>query len=60
MGGVIVVDAGMSWSTCLKRDAYMHDHCLEYRHNYALFYQFPNSNLFTHRMLLFRERERRL
>ena len=56
MGGVIVVDAGRSWSTCLIRDAYIHDHCLEYRHNYALFYQLPNSNLFTHRMLFVRER----
>ena len=35
MGGVIVVDAGRSRSTCLGRDAYIHDHCLEYRHNYV-------------------------
>ena len=54
MGGVIVVDAGMSRSTCIGRDAYIHDHCLEYCHNYALFYQFFNSNLFTHRMLSFK------
>ena len=47
MGGEIVVDAGRSRSTCLRRDAYIHDHCLEYFHNYALFYQLPNSNLFT-------------
>ena len=26
------------------------------RHNYALFYQLPNSNLFTHRMLSSREK----
>ena len=48
MGGVIVVDAGRSRSTCLGCDAYIHDHCLEYRHNYVLFYQLPKSNLFTH------------
>jgi hypothetical protein len=29
MGGVIVVDAGRSRSTCLKGDAYIHDHCHE-------------------------------
>src|SRR3989337_137071 len=29
MGGVIVVDAGRSRSTCLRRDAYIHDHCHE-------------------------------
>ena len=51
MCGVIVVDAGMSQSPNLRRDAYIHDHCLVYRHNYLLFYQLPNSNLFTHRML---------
>ena len=56
MGGVIVVDAGRSRPTCIGRDAYIHDHCLEYRHNYALFYQLPNSNLFTHRMLSSREK----
>ena len=26
MCGVIVVDAGRSWSTCYGRDAYIHDH----------------------------------
>ena len=26
MCGVIVVDAGRSWSTCCGRDAYIHDH----------------------------------
>ena len=29
MGGVIVVDAGRSRSTCLGRDSYIHDHCIE-------------------------------
>ena len=29
MGGVIVVDAGRSWSTCHGRDAYILDHCHE-------------------------------
>ena len=52
MCGVIVVDVGRSRSTNLRRDAYIHDHCLGYRHNYLLFYQLPNSNLFTHRMLV--------
>ena len=52
----MVVDAGRSRSTCLGRDAYIHDHCLGYRHNYLLFYQLPNSNLFTHRMLFSREK----
>ena len=49
MCGVIVVDAGRSRSTCHGRDAYIHDHCLRYRHNFALFYQLLDSNLFTHR-----------
>ena len=56
MCGVIVVDAGRSWSTNLGRDAYIHDHCLGYCHNYLLFCQLPNSNLFTHRMLFSREK----
>ena len=56
MCGVIVVDVGRSRSTCLERDAYIHDHRLGYRHNYALFYQLPNSNLFTHCMLFVQER----
>ena len=56
MYGVIVVDAGRSRSTCLGRDAYIHDHCLGYRHDYLLFYQLPNSNLSTHRMLFSREK----
>ena len=56
MGGVIVLDAGRSRSTCHGRDAYIHDHCLTYHHNYALFYQLLNSNLFTHCMLYSREK----
>ena len=40
-------------STCLGRDAYMYDHCLRYRHNFARFYQLLDSNLFTHRLLAF-------
>ena len=55
MCGVIVVDAGSFWSTCLGRDAYIHDHCLG-RHDYLLFYQFPDSNLFTNCMLFSREK----
>src|SRR3989337_2060941 len=54
MCGVIVVYAGRSRSTCHGCDAYIHDHCLRYRHNYALFYQLLNSNLFTHRMRSFK------
>ena len=57
MSGVIVVDAGRIQSTCLRCDAYIHDHFLEYPHNYALFYQLPNSNLFTHRRILMLLRE---
>ena len=53
MCGVIVVDAESFWSTNFGRDAYMHDHCLGYHHNYLKFYQLPNSNLFTHRLLFF-------
>ena len=56
MCGVIVVDAGRSRSTCHGRDAYIHDHCLRYCHNYLLCYQLPNSNLFTHRMLFSQEK----
>ena len=54
MCGVIVVERGRSRSTYLGHDAYIHDHCLEYRHNYVLFYQLPNSNLFSHCMLFFK------
>src|SRR5215216_2712229 len=49
MCGVIVVDAGRSRSTNLGRDAYV----MIYRHDYLKFYQLPNSNLFTHRLLFF-------
>ena len=56
MCGLIVVDAGMSRSTCHGRDAYIHDHCLGYHHNYSHFYQLLNSILFTHRMLSSREK----
>src|SRR3989337_1441404 len=54
MCGVIVVDAELFRSSCHGRDAYIHDHCIRYRHNYALFYQLLNSNLFTHRMFCFK------
>ena len=54
MCGVIVVDAGRSRSTCHGRDAYIHDHCLRYHHNYLLFYQLLKSNLLTHRMFSFK------
>ena len=57
MCGVIVVDAGRSPSTCHGRDAYIHDHCLGYHHNYGLLYQLLNSNLFTHRKILMLLRE---
>ena len=35
MCGVIVVDAESFRSTCHGLDAYIHDHCLRYRHNFA-------------------------
>ena len=56
MCGVIVVDAELFRSTCHERDAYIHDHCLRYLHNYALFYQLLNRNLFTPHMLSSREK----
>ena len=49
MCGVIVVDAKSFRSTWHGRVAYIHDHCLRYLHNYALFYQLLDNNLFTHR-----------
>ena len=49
--GVIVVDPELIWSTGHKCDAYIHDHCLRYRHNNALFCQLLDSNLFTHRII---------
>jgi hypothetical protein len=33
-----------------------HNHCLGYRHNFALFYQLLGSNLFTHRIICYLER----
>ena len=56
MCGVIVVDAESFWSIWHGRDAYIHNHCLGYHHNFALFYQLLNSNLFTHRIIFFQER----
>ena len=54
MCGVIVVDAGRSRSTWHGRDAYTHNHCLGYHHNFALFYQFLDNNLFTNHMFSFK------
>ena len=48
MCGVIVVDAESFRYTWHGRDAYIHDRCLRYHHNFALFYQLLGSNLFTH------------
>ena len=56
MCGVIVVDAESFRSTLHGHDAYVHGHCLRYRHNYALFYQLLGSNLFTHRNIFYLER----
>ena len=56
MCGVILVDAKSFRSTNLGSDAYIHDHCLGYCHGYLIFYQLPNSNLFTHHMLFSREK----
>ena len=47
MCGVIVVYAESFRSTCRGRDAYIHD-MPRYSHNYALFYELLDSNLFTH------------
>ena len=47
MCGVMVVDAESFRSTCHRYDAYIHDHCLRYHHNFALFYQLLGSNLFS-------------
>ena len=44
MCGVIVVDAESFRSTWHGRDAYIHDHCLRYRHHFVLFYQLLGSN----------------
>ena len=56
MCGVTVVDAESFWSTWHERDAFVHDHCLRYLHNYALFYQLLDSNFFTHRNICYLER----
>ena len=56
MCGVIVIDAHRSRSTWHGRDDYIHNHCLGYRHNFALFYQLLGSNLFTHRNTCYHER----
>ena len=48
MCGVIVVDAESFRSTCLGRDA-IYMIIPRYSHNYSLFYQLLDSNLFTHR-----------
>ena len=49
MCGVIVVDAESFRSTCRGRDAYIYMIMPRYSHNYELFYQLLDSNLFTHR-----------
>ena len=49
MCGVIVVDAESFRYTWHGRDAYIHDHLLRNHHNFALFYQLLDSNLFSHR-----------
>jgi len=56
MCGVIVVYANRNRSTNLGCDAYIHDHCLGYHHNYLLFCQLRNSNLLTHHMMFSREK----
>jgi len=63
------LDAGMSQSMCgvivmhtgaglLDMDVMpiLHSHCLGYRHNFALFYQLIDTNLFTHRIICLHER----
>ena len=37
-------------------NAYIHDHCLRYRHNFALFYQLLGTNLFTHYIICYLEK----
>ena len=49
---LIVVAAGRNRSTNLGRDADIWS-LPGYHHDYLKFYQLPNSNLFTHRMLFF-------
>ena len=43
-------------STCLGRDAYMYDHCLRYRHDFARCYHMLDSNLLTHHNICYFER----
>ena len=54
----IVVDVWSNSSRCRQESVYKSwtwclyiDHFLGYWHNYLIFYQLPNSNLFTHRVL---------
>ena len=56
MCGVIIVDAAGVGLLVSDVMPILHDHCLVYHHDYSLFYQLPNSNLFTHRMLFSREK----
>ena len=55
MCGVIVVDAGRSRFTNLGHDAYILI-IAWICHDYLKFYQLPNSNLFTHRVVFSREK----
>jgi len=57
MCGVTVVDAESFQPSLHGRDAYIHDHCLTYHHNFAIFYQLLGSNLFTHRNNFYLERK---
>ena len=54
MCGVIVVEAVMSRSTWHGRDAYIHNRCLGYHHNFVIFYQLLDSYLFTHLLFAFK------
>ena len=54
----IVVDVWSNRGRCRQESAYLswmwclyNDDCLGYRHDYSIFYQLPNSNLFTHHAL---------
>ena len=59
----IAVDVWSNSSRCRQELVYLSQTWCLYtwslpwiRHNYLLFYQFPNSNLFTHRMFCAQER----
>ena len=60
----ITVDGWSNSSRCRQESVYLHMDVMHIYmiiafndcHNYALFYQLPNSNLFTHRMLYLREK----